>query len=144
MIKLFYFIGTLALLHIAWPCPAFSEPYSPACESAVEKLHKARNALIPYQKTMELAIARERGAYAELAVCTRGGIFSVTKAYACNEASWKAPLCIDKKRPYGLGLLVLMVAGDAGKWLAGRSTGGNERKCTSKVAQKFVEDFSAE
>ena len=91
MIKLFYFIGTLTLFHIAWPCPAFSEPYSPACESAVEKLHKARNALIPYQKTMELAIARERGAYAELAVCTRGGIFSVTKAYACNDASWQAP-----------------------------------------------------
>ena len=40
---------------------------------------------------MELAIVRERGAYAELAVCTGGGIYSVYKAAACNEATWKAP-----------------------------------------------------
>jgi hypothetical protein len=40
---------------------------------------------------MDLARARERGAYAELAVCTRDGIFTVTKAFACNDASWQAP-----------------------------------------------------
>jgi hypothetical protein len=40
---------------------------------------------------MDLARARERGAYAELAVCTGGGIFSVNKAFACNDASWQAP-----------------------------------------------------
>ncbi len=91
MIKLFYPIGTLTLLLVAWPCPAFSEPYSPACASAVEKVINARKDLLPYQRTMELARAHERGAYAELAVCTRGGIFNVTKAYACNDASWQAP-----------------------------------------------------
>jgi hypothetical protein len=91
MIKLFYCIGTLTLLLVAWPCPAYNEPYSPACESAVETVIKARETLIPYQRSLELAQARERGAYAELAVCTGGGIFSVTKAFACNDASWQAP-----------------------------------------------------
>jgi hypothetical protein len=91
MTKLFYSIGPLTLLFCVWAFPGFSEPYSPSCESAVEKLHKARQTLIPYQRTMDLARARERGAYAELAVCTRGGIFNVRKAYACNDASWQAP-----------------------------------------------------
>ncbi len=40
---------------------------------------------------MALARARERGAYADLSVCTGGGIYSVNKAAACNKASWKAP-----------------------------------------------------
>lgn len=91
MIKLFHSIVFLALLFLAWTLPASSEPFSPFCESAVEKLHKARQFLIPSQRAMELARATERLAYAELAVCTRGGIFNVAKAYACNEASWKAP-----------------------------------------------------
>lgn len=84
-------IGTLTMLLFAWTLPAFSEPYSPACQTAVEKIIKARKDLIPSQQTMELARSDERQAYAELSVCTRGGIFTVNKAYACNDASWQAP-----------------------------------------------------
>jgi hypothetical protein len=91
MITRFSFFSVLALLLFTWTCPAFSEPYLPSCVSAVEQVIKARKNLLPYQRTMELARANERGAYAELAVCTRGGIFSVSKAYACNDASWQAP-----------------------------------------------------
>jgi hypothetical protein len=40
---------------------------------------------------MDLARSQERQAYAELTVCTRGEIFSVNKAFACNDASWQAP-----------------------------------------------------
>ena len=83
--------GTLILLLIVWTCPVFSEPYSPACESAVEKVFKARKNLRPYQEAIDLARSYERQAYAELAVCTGGGIFSVNKAFACNDASWQAP-----------------------------------------------------
>ena len=90
--KRFSIIGTLTLLFFACTLPASSEPFSPSCESAVEKVLKARKDMIPYQRAIELARASERLAYADLAVCTKGGIFSVPKAYACNEASWKAPL----------------------------------------------------
>jgi hypothetical protein len=74
------------------PIPAtFAEPYSPSCETAIEKLSKARKALVPFQRTMELARARERGAYGELAVCAGGGIFSADKAIRCSEWQWQAP-----------------------------------------------------
>ena len=92
MITRFFCLGTLILLLIVWTCPVFSEPYSPACESAVEKVFKARKDLIAYQQTLDLARSYERQAYAELAVCTRGGIYNLMKAYACNDASWQAPL----------------------------------------------------
>jgi hypothetical protein len=71
--------------------PAFSEPYSPSCETALEKVEKARKALVPFRRTMELARARERGAYGELAICAGGGIFSADKALRCHEWQWKAP-----------------------------------------------------
>ncbi len=69
----------------------FAQPYTPSCEIAIDKLSKARQNLEPFQRTMELAKARERGAYADLAVCTGGGIYSARKAAACSEATWKAP-----------------------------------------------------
>lgn len=71
--KLFTVIGILPLLFFACTLPASSEPYSPSCESAVEKLHKARQTLIPSQRTIELARASEQLAYADLAVCAGGG-----------------------------------------------------------------------
>lgn len=40
---------------------------------------------------MELARARERGAYGEIAICTGGGIFSAKKALRCEMAIWQAP-----------------------------------------------------
>ena len=71
--------------------PLKAEPYSPSCETALEKLHKAREALVPYRRTMELARARERGAYGEIAICAGGGIYTAQKALGCEMAIWQAP-----------------------------------------------------
>ena len=91
MIKFLYGISISLLLLLTWTCPAVSEPYSPSCGIAVEKVIKARKNLIAYQRTLQSARNRERVAYADLAVCARGGIFNVGRAVACNQASWKAP-----------------------------------------------------
>jgi hypothetical protein len=91
MIKLLNGIGIPLLLLFAWTCPALSEPYSPSCGIAVEKVIKAQKNLIAYQRTLQLARNQERLAYADLAVCAGGGIFSARRAIACNHASWKAP-----------------------------------------------------
>lgn len=91
MINFLYRIGLPLLLFLSWTCPAGSEPYSPSCGLAIEKVIKARKNLIAYQRTLQLARSRERLAYADLAVCAGGGIFSVGRAVACNQASWKAP-----------------------------------------------------
>ena len=85
-----YLLAIISLILVFTPA-TFAEPYSPNCEAAIEKLSKARKALIPFQRTMELARARERGAYAELAVCAGGGMFSAGKALRCSEWQWKAP-----------------------------------------------------
>ena len=71
--------------------PTGAEPYSASCETALEKVSKSRKALIPFRRTMELARAREYGAYGELTVCTGGGLYSVNRALRCNEAQWQAP-----------------------------------------------------
>jgi hypothetical protein len=78
-------------LVLLWVLSLKAEPYSPSCETALEKLHKAREVLIPYRRTMELARARERGAYGEIAICTGGGTFSAQKALPCEMAIWQAP-----------------------------------------------------
>ena len=85
-----YLLVFLSLMLLP-PTITFSEPYNPSCGTALEKVHKARKALMPYQRTMELARARERKAYGELTICTGGGIYSVNKAVRCNEATWQAP-----------------------------------------------------
>ncbi len=91
MIKILPGLGIPLLLLFAWTCPAFSEPYSPSCEIAVEKVIKAQKNLIPSHRKLEIARNRERLAYADLAVCAGGGIFSARRALACNHASWKVP-----------------------------------------------------
>jgi len=84
--------GVLALgLMLLWAVSLNAEPYLPSCETALEKLHKAREALVPYRRTMELARARERGAYGEIAICTGGGVYSAQKALRCEMAIWQAP-----------------------------------------------------
>jgi hypothetical protein len=79
----FFIIGTMA---------AWAEPYSPSCEIAIGNLSKARDAVVPFQRTMELARAREQKAYGELSVCTGGGLFSLDKAVHCEEVTWQAPV----------------------------------------------------
>jgi hypothetical protein len=78
-------------LVLLWAFSLKAEPYSPSCETALEKLHKAREALVPFRRTMELARARERGAYGEISICTGGGTFSAQKALRCEMAIWQAP-----------------------------------------------------
>ena len=78
-------------LVLLWALSLKAEPYSPSCETALEKLHKAREALVPFRRTMELARTRERGAYGEIAICTGGGTFSAQKALRCEMAIWQAP-----------------------------------------------------
>lgn len=85
-----YLLSVVSFLLVP-PTMTFPAPYNPSCGTALEKVHKARKALIPYQRTMELAKARERKAYGELSICTGGGIFSVDRAVRCNEATWQAP-----------------------------------------------------
>jgi len=88
LLPLFLSVFGLLFLH---PSPTFPEPYNPSCGTALEKVYKARKALMPYQRIMELARARERKAYGELTICTGGGIFSINKAVRCNEVTWQAP-----------------------------------------------------
>ncbi len=84
-------IGIPLLLLLAWTSPAVSEPYAPSCGIAIEKAIKAQKNLIPYQQALQAAMNQERSAYADLAVCAGGGIFTAGRAIACNDASWKAP-----------------------------------------------------
>lgn len=91
MTKFLYAIVLPFLLFLIWTCPAASEPYSPSCGIAVEKVIKARKNLIGSQRRVQSARNQERLAYADLAVCAGGGIFSAKRAIACNNASWKAP-----------------------------------------------------
>lgn len=86
----FYLLAIISLVLVS-SSVTFGEPYSPSCETALEKVYKARKALVPYRRTMELALARERGAYGELVVCAGGGIFSADRAIRCNQATWQAP-----------------------------------------------------
>ena len=88
--KLSFLFAALGFM-LVMTLPTFSQPYSSSCAIALEKVDKARKALTPFKRSVELAQARERGAYGELAVCTGGGIYSVDRAVACNRSSWKAP-----------------------------------------------------
>ncbi|HBP88882.1 MAG TPA: hypothetical protein PKK23_05270 [Nitrospirales bacterium] len=90
MIKFSHLLG-LPLLLLIWTYPAASEPYSPSCGIAVEKVIKARKNLLAYQQTLQVTRNRERVAYSDVAVCAGGGTFSAGRAIACNHASWKAP-----------------------------------------------------
>ncbi len=83
----------LAIISLVLLCsaPAFAEPYSASCGAALGKVSKARQALIPFQRAMELAKIHERVALGETLVCTPGGIYSVQRAERCSRATWEAP-----------------------------------------------------
>ena len=82
-----------AIISLGLMCsaPTFAEPYSASCGTALEKLSKARKALIPFQRSMELARIHERVAWGETLVCVPGGIYSVQRAQRCSWATWEAP-----------------------------------------------------
>lgn len=87
----FSLLAMLSLILVS-SATTFAEPYSASCGTALEKLHKARTALIPFQRSMELAQIHERVALGEtLMMCTPGGIYSVERAQRCNQTTWEAP-----------------------------------------------------
>ncbi len=86
-LSLFFIISLMLML----ATNTHAEPYSPACGGAIERISKARNALLPLRRSLELSRAGEAGAFGELTVCTGGGLYSVNRALRCNEAQWQAP-----------------------------------------------------
>ncbi len=84
----FFAIISLVLLCSA---PTFGEPYSASCGTALGRVAKARQALIPFQRAMELAKIHERVALGETLVCVPGGIYSVQRAQRCSRATYEAP-----------------------------------------------------
>ena len=82
-----------AIISFVLMCSAstFAEPYSASCDIALEKLSKARKALIPLQRSMERARIHERVALSKTLACAPGGIYSVERAQRCSWATWEAP-----------------------------------------------------
>ena len=86
----FYLFAIISFVLLC-SAPTFAEPYSASCGTALEKLSKARKALIPFQRAMERARIHERVAFGETLVCVPGGIYSVQRAQRCSRATWEAP-----------------------------------------------------
>ena len=87
----FYLLAIISVMLVS-STTTFAEPYSVSCDAALEKLHKARKALIPFQRAVELARIRERVALSEsLWLCAPGGIFNVKRAQRCSQSTWEAP-----------------------------------------------------
>jgi hypothetical protein len=87
----FYLLAIISLVLV--PSTAtFAETYfASSCSTALEKLHTARNALIPFQRSMERARIHERVALGETVTCGPGGIVSLQRAQRCSRATWEAP-----------------------------------------------------
>ena len=86
----FYLLAIISLMLVS-STAAFAETYFVSCDAALEKLHKARKALIPFQRVVELARIRERVALGETLTCGPGKIYSVQRAQRCSRATWEAP-----------------------------------------------------
>ena len=86
----FYLLATISVLLVS-STATFAETYFASCSTALEKLHKARNTLIPFQRSMERARIHERVALGETLTCGPGKIYSVQRAQRCSRATWEAP-----------------------------------------------------
>jgi len=86
----FYPFAIISLMLVS-STATFAETYFASCSTALEKIHKARNALIPFQRSMERARIHERVALGETLNCTPGGIYNVQRAQRCSRATWEAP-----------------------------------------------------
>jgi hypothetical protein len=86
----FYLLAIISLMLVS-SNGTFAETYFASCDAALEKLHKARNALIPFQRSMEHARIHERVALGETLTCGPGGIVSVQRAQRCSQSTWEAP-----------------------------------------------------
>ncbi len=87
----FYLLAIISLMLVS-STAAFAEPYYTPCGAAIEKVYKARKALLPLQRAVELARIRERVALSEsLWLCAPGGIYNVKRAQRCSQSTWEAP-----------------------------------------------------
>ena len=88
--KPFYLFAIMSVMLVP-SATTFAEPYSISCGKALEKLHKTREILIPFQRSMERARIHERITLAESLFCKPGGIYSASRTERCRHARWKAP-----------------------------------------------------
>ncbi len=89
--KPFYLLAIISVMLVS-STTTFAEPYSTSCGTALEKLHTARETLIPFQRSLEQARIHERDALAkETLFCKPDGIYSVSRTKRCNHARWEAP-----------------------------------------------------
>jgi hypothetical protein len=86
----FYLFAIIGLMLVS-STATFAETYFASCSTAREKLHKARTALIPFQRSLERARIHKRVALGETLTCASGGIHSVQRAQRCSRATWEAP-----------------------------------------------------
>lgn len=83
-------LAIISLAVVSSP-PTFAEPYSPSCEIALERIDAARKALVPFRRTMEMARAREYGAYGEAEACVAGSRIGENKPAYCAKSQWHSP-----------------------------------------------------
>jgi hypothetical protein len=89
--KPFYLFAIISLMLVP-STTTFAETYFASCSTGLEKLHKARKALIPLQRAVERARIRERVTLSESVwLCAPGGIVSMQRAQRCSRATWEAP-----------------------------------------------------
>ena len=86
----FYLLAIIGLVLVS-STATFAETYFASCSTALEKLHKARKALIPFQRSMERARIHKRVALGKTLTCGPGGIVSLQRAQRCSRATWEAP-----------------------------------------------------
>ena len=86
----FYLLAIISVMLVS-STTTFAETYFGSCSTALENLHKARNTLIPFQRSMERARIHERVALVETVTCGPGGIVSLQRAQRCSRATWEAP-----------------------------------------------------
>jgi len=87
----FYLFAIISVMLVS-STVTFAEPYYTPCGAVLEKLHKARKAMIPLNRAVERARTRERVALSEsLWMCAPGGIFNVKRAQRCSQSTWEAP-----------------------------------------------------
>ena len=93
----FYLLAIISLMLVS-STATFAETYFGSCSTALENLHKARNTLIPFQRSMERARIHERVAVGETLTCGPGKFYSVQHAQRCSLATWEAPQRIKATR----------------------------------------------
>lgn len=86
----FYLLAIISLVLVS-STATFAATYFAPCSTALEKLHKAQNTLLPFQRALERARKHERVALGETLTCGPGKFYSVQRAQRCSRVTWEAP-----------------------------------------------------